>query len=523
MAARVWIFALIIAALTTLPYLVGWAAAGDDWVFNGFTIGAEDGNAYLGKMRIGARGEWEFYLFYSPEKTDSAFGLYLPYIAAGHLVGLFVNENTPELANALAIAFQVFRIFASVVLVLAIYAFVAEFIRAPQTRWLALILSTLGAGLGWLLVLTGQGKLLGTQPVEFYIPEGFSFLVIFALPHVAVARAAILFGLIFLFRSLDNQRWQEAALAGILWNLVGLMVTFYLPVIYAVLGAWGVALWVKKRQFPLQFALLGGLAAALTAPLFLYNIWLFSANDAFARWSSQNYLPSPHPIHYLFGYGLLAVLAVAGGRWAWKKGTEKHLLLISWVLLVPILVYLPINVQRRLLEAFFIPLVILAVVGLKLVARHTKPFKRAQLVVLVALLPSMLLLWVGSIFTLTTPDFPAFHPRAETNAMDWLAKYAEADSVVMGAFDTGNYLPARTNLRPFLGHGPETLDSDDKSELVEKFYRGELSPAEIQQLFSDFNIQYVMFGPLERKIKGDWNSDLALIYDQDNYQIYEVK
>ncbi|MBZ0307585.1 MAG: hypothetical protein K8I82_16075, partial [Anaerolineae bacterium] len=236
MARGVWLFALLIAALTTLPYLVGWASAGQNWVFNGFPIGVEDGNAYLGKMRLGAQGEWEFFLFYSPEKTDGAFGLYLPYIMLGHGVGWLVDENSLELVTALAVAFQLFRFAASFLLILATDAFIAEFISAPRTRWLALILTTLGGGLGWILLLAGY------QPIEFYVPEGFSFLLIFALPHLALARAALLVGFIFIFRALKNKRWQAVFMAGLLWNIVGLMVTFYLAVIYAILGAWGLAL-----------------------------------------------------------------------------------------------------------------------------------------------------------------------------------------------------------------------------------------------------------------------------------------
>lgn len=476
-------------------------------------------------MRLGARGDWDFHLFYSPEETDSAFGLYLPYIAIGQVVGLFIDENAPELVAALAIAFQLFRITSSIILTLAIYRFIAEFIHAPKTRWLTLLVITFGGGLGWILVLLGQGKLFGTQPVEFYIPEGFSFLVHLLLPHVSLARAAILIGLVFLFRALHYQSWRDAAIAGLFWNGVGLLVTFYLAVIYALLGAWGLALWIKTRHFPRNYALFSGLAATSTAPLFLYNTWIFSQHETFAQWSSQNELPSPSPLHYLLGYGVLAVFAWIGAKWAWKKGQEKFSLLVSWVLIVPILVYLPINVQRRLAEAVFVPLVILAIVGLKLLTRHTNRYLWVRRLVLVAVLPSMFLLWIGAIFTLTVPDYPAFRPNAETKAMDWLANYAAPDTRILSTLDTGNYLPARTNLRPFLGHGPETLYSKQKSKLVERFYTGELSNEEKNELFTNFHIRYVMFGELERRMNKEaslWNSDLILIYDQDNYQIYEV-
>lgn len=524
-ARRVWIFACVVAALTTLPYLVGWLSAGEHWEYNGFVIGTEDGNAYLGKMRLGVEGDWHFHLFFSPEATDSEFGLYLPYIALGHLVGLFVDEDAPNLVTALAVTFQIFRFFSTFVLILAIDSFIGEFIHTPKTRWFALLIATFGGGLGWLLLLTGQSKLFGTQPIEFYIPESYSFMVILALPHVAIARAAILIGLVSLFHAIKQNRWQDALFAALLWNVVGLMVTFYLAVIYAILGAWGLALWLKKRQFPMRYTRLSVLAAGLTSPLFLYNAWLFSQNKAFSTWASQNDLPSPHPLHYLIGYGVFAIFAVVGGRWAWKKGQDKHLLLVGWVLIVPILVYLPLNVQRRLAEAFFIPLVILTVVGLKLLTRHLKRYNRTRRLVMLAVLPSMLLLWIGLIFTMMTPDTPAFRSKAEIAAMDWLDGYAEPDSRVLAALETGNYLPIRTHLRPFLAHGPETLYLGEKQELVEAFYQGELSEAEKNALYDEFQIRYVMFGAIERKISEDesgWNNGLTLIYDKNDFQIYEV-
>ncbi len=40
--------------------------------------------------------------------------------------------------------------------------------------------------------------------------------------------------------------------------------------------------------------------------------------------------------------------------------------------------------------------------------------------------------------------------------------------------ETGNYLPARTDLLPYVGHGPETIHSDEKEELAEQFFAGTL-------------------------------------------------
>jgi hypothetical protein len=529
---RVAIFAVVLVFLTLIPYLVGFMRAGDDWLFNGFTFGVDDGNAYLGKMRIGAQGNWRFSLFYTSEAHDDAFGLYLPHIIVGHLLRLV---TTPDV-NALAVTFQIWRVLASLILIAATYRFIAEFVRGQGSRWLAMILATLGGGLGWLLVIVGQPEAFGSLPLEFIVPEDFSFLVIYGLPHIAMARAALLLGLLVV----QKNDWRYVLAAGLLWNIVGLMVTFYLAVLYVILAAWGSALWLRRRSFPKKFTLLAGTAAALTLPLFFYNVWLFRENEAFAQWSRQNELPSPHGIHYVLGFGLLVFLAIPGFRWAWNRasrpGNDGYALLVGWVAIVPVLVYLPINVQRRLAEAVIVPLAILATVGLKLWAAHLrnsigmgKSVRRLVRVVLILSLPSTLLFWLITLFGMLSPgctaDVCLFRASDELAALDWLSENADSDAVVMGGFRTGNFLPIRTDLSPFLGHGPETLYSDDKENQVEAFYAGGLTMSRRDQLLDEYGIDYVIFGPLERELGADasaWNAGLARVYSHAGYDIYEI-
>ena len=93
------------------------------------------------------------------------------------------------------------RIACGCALILVTYRFIAAFLRGPATRMLALVLIALGGGLGWLLALIGRGDWLGSLPVDFYVPEGYSFLILFGLPHLALARAALLGGLLLLLRA----------------------------------------------------------------------------------------------------------------------------------------------------------------------------------------------------------------------------------------------------------------------------------------------------------------------------------
>ena len=83
----VLIASLILVVFASLPTIYAWALADADHVFTGFVYNTEDGNSYMAKMRLGARGEWLFHIFYTPEPHQPAlafpFHLLLGKIGAG--------------------------------------------------------------------------------------------------------------------------------------------------------------------------------------------------------------------------------------------------------------------------------------------------------------------------------------------------------------------------------------------------------------------------------------------------------
>lgn len=568
------IYLLMLLFLTTLPYVIAWTQQGEDWRFTGFLFGVEDGNSYLGKMRLGGRGVWDFFLFYTPEPHDAVPLVVLPYILPGQIVGSFVPETDPAHTTALIATFHLMRILCDALLIFVLDRFIGAFIRSQNARFVALVLATIGGGLGWIVTFTG------TLPPDFYIPEGFGFLIIFGLPHLALARAALLGGLLLLFKSLEPQIPKEredgsderrnivsenhnghgiavslqvrnrlplslllgaryTMLAGLCWLVVGLAVPFYLVILYCILGAWGLAAWVQRRRFPTTLFLRCVLAAGVTLPLFLYYTAAFSSNPAFKIWSAQNSLPSPSPLQYLLAYSVIGIPALMGAGWAWRRARLhiRYPLLIGWVLIVPILVYLPINVQRRMAEAVIVPLAILAAAGMEAWTRQrAKRIWLARGWVAAACLSTTLLL-LGSIVTASSPHRPLFRPAVEVAALDWLNTHTLPDEVILAAVETGNVLPAYTHLRPFMGHGPETLEWQHKTVLVERFFGNQMTVAERDTLYDSTcleshpalcaaPIRYVIYGPLERALApaGDppnWLDEWTLVYDEGGYQIYE--
>ena len=328
--------------------------------------------------------------------------------------------------------------------------------------------------------------------------------------------------------------WRWLILAGVCWLIVGLCVSFYLAILYCILGAWGLAAWVKQRRFPLALFVRAVIPAAITLPLFLYYMLAFTRNPAFAAWSAQNLLASPPPLQYLFAYLPIGLLAIFGVRRLWV-GVRFSPLLIGWVLIVPILVYLPINVQRRMSEAVIVPLAILAAVGLRVLAEWGVPQLARGALVGVTLLTSLFLL-LGGFLAAAAPARPLFRPAAEVEAINWLNQHSLPGEIVLSAVETGNVLPAWTHLRVYMGHGPETLNWQFKTARLEYFYADNMNAAERANFFAHpcgitFTcvgpIRYVMWGPLERALAPDdspsWAAALTPIYDADGYVIYQTK
>ena len=115
----VLLLALVVVVITTAPYCWRGRSREDDWHFSGFLFGVEDGNSYLGKMRLGARGVWDFFLFYTPEAHDSVPLVFLPYILPGQIVGHLFADTDPALTPALIVTYHVMRVVFDALLIVA--------------------------------------------------------------------------------------------------------------------------------------------------------------------------------------------------------------------------------------------------------------------------------------------------------------------------------------------------------------------------------------------------------------------
>jgi hypothetical protein len=537
---RRWVlfFAIVVMLITGLPYLIGYTSQAELMRFTGFVFGVEDGNSYIAKMLSGSVGAWYFRTPYTGYPQNGVL-MFLPYLLLGKLAA-------PDgLHEQLVSLYQLFRLVSGILMMLATYDFLSLFLVNIHMRRLGLALATLGGGLGWLLILLGQGNWLGWLPLDLYSPETFGFLSIYGLPHMALGRALMLWVLVnYLNLALGNtpehRQRRSIVETSVLWFLAGLaqplaaLLTGGVMAIH--LGCTGV--WQLTRPWrglprdwqpwrrALRLFVLSGLLPGL---LVLYNVFITIYDPYMRQWTQQNIIRSPHPLHYLAAYGLLLPFVLAGSWSLLRKTPWAAWLPVGWVFALPLLAYAPVDLQRRLPEGLWVAWVALALVAIEAWLAH--PFIRPVWQKIIMTLPVLLcflttvFLLLGGIQAGNTPGEPIFRPRAEVLLFESLAAEAEPGAIVLSSYQTGNAMPAWAPVRTVLGHGPESIHLAALMPQVEAFYNLGTSDAARLELIRQFDIRYIWWGPHEREL-GSWDPSavpyLQLVEKQGAYMLFKT-
>ncbi len=540
LSERKWvmIFAISIMIITTLPYFLGyWVEKTDPqhaWRFSGFIFGVEDGNSYIAKALTGTFGAWLFRTPYTvfPQNGVIAF---LPYLLFGKLV------SAPGTHEQLVALFHIFRFFAGILSVLATYDFIKCFINDEKVCKQGLVIATLGGGIGWIMLLFGKSAILGSLPLEFYSPEAFGFLGLYGLPHMAMARAFMFWGILWHFKisaETNTINYRSCFKIGIIWLFVALLQPLAAFIMGMVLGLHLVIITAPKILF-LKKPIGSGMGEVVIRikifllelipplPFFIYYVIAYSSDEFLKTWSAQNTITSPHPVHYLIAYGLLLPLVIVGIIWSINQKRIDTNVLVGWFILAMVFAYAPVSIQRRLIEGIWVVLVVLMLIGYQWIEKNRPALNLGWCLPLITILviPSTLILLTGGIIAALKPSEPLFRPTPEIASFQFLGSYVQPDDIVLASYETGNALPAWAPVRVLVGHGPESADYANFIKKVDTFYDLNSSDADRLALIDKYAVRFVYWGTHERAL-GNWDpaqaSWLTQIFNFNGYAIFEV-
>ena len=514
------VFAAVIAVLSLLPYLLAYLWTPPGHHFAGFFFIADDATTYLAKMREGADGSWLWNDPYTSEPHGGVF-LFGFYLLFGHLAGLL---HMPMVA-----AYHLVGITGAIALVLAAERLCRRLLPPDRVN-LGLVLVVLGSGAGFLAQAAGNPAIFGSrvEALDLHLPELSGWYSILAIPHFAWATALIIVALLGLLEIGEAPGWRPLALTAV--SLIAL--TAIHPQMIPVLGI----IWVAYRavllmwgQRPSWRTLAAEAAAfAATLPLLAYNAWILFHDPTIAEWARQWRHQAPGPVSLAVSLGLPLLLAIAGMSVAWRRRDQGLALMLVWPPLVTALLYLPnlANIQRRLLDAVYVPIGILAAVGLaSLTARLRRArARRLQVLLVTACCFSSAIVLAIALRFASGAFAEAYVNDDAWQAMQWLSSHHQPDDRALSAPAAGQLLPAWAGVPVYVGHYSETLDYFQKIRNVSAILRPDEPDTAVPAFFAANHLTLLYWGPDEAAtgFHPDDHPYFHLVYRRGVVTIYRV-
>jgi hypothetical protein len=526
--------ALVVMLLSSLPVISGNLAQTEEVRFSGAVYDRQDYAVHLATMHLGASGNWGYQLEFTNEQHPARF-LKLAYLLLGKVAS--------GLGLRFSLAYEIARILAGLGLIFGLYALAASLTEDVRLRAMAVSLAVFASGMGWLQLMLNWLPRVDISPIDFWLIDAFAFFGMMTLPHFSLA---ILLTLVMLMAGeafLSEREIRAPIVVGVCGLLIvaiepTMVVIADLAVLGLVIGFW------RKAQRPTLGSLGRLLLAGLTqAPLLAYNYWALSSHPVWEVFTAQFIHQSPPAIYYLAGFALLLPFALWGAWLSWREKNPVGIMFAFWALCASALVYAPVAFQRRFAMGLSIPLGMLAAYGFwfGFVAwlrgrrktgkaplwrfAYQRRWALAGIWMLFSSLSSLYLVFGGAMLASLRPA-ALFDPREVIEGVDWLGDHAGAQDSVFSAERTGLVIPARTGLRVFLGHPIETVDYDQKMQIVGDFYSATgMSDEDRALILSRSGCRWLFVGPYERVIGGSELQEIPgieIAYQNPSVKVYRV-
>lgn len=524
---------VVLTLLTSLPYLYGWLRQTPELTYlglHGFAPG--DPMVYASYLWQARDGRLLFSDLYTTEIPRLPI-LNTFWAVAGWL-GWLLQLSVP-------LTFQGARITAAVFAVGTLWWWLHPYVGGAPRRW-ALLLIVFGSGIsGYLLPLFAPDRGLPGYyhlPMDLWVAEFSFFTSALHSGHLVAALAliAVIFGCAV--QSVATKRWRYDLAGGVAAFALFSFHPFHVPLVFAVLAVWAVALVLFGHGVrALRYLLV---VAGMSLPVLGYYAVALSLDPVTVARTARNLTLTPAPYFLPLALGWLLPAGVIGIRRLWRSGglrQPRWLLLLIWAVAQIVLMFLPwISYQRRMVTAVLLPWAVFAVYGWPAVAAWTAR-RWGKLVaglaanalaaggLALALFGFSNLVNLGNDLGLMQQRHPlVFWPTPQVEAIAALRQYADADAVVLAHPLTSYLIPGFTGRRVVAGHQDvETLDYEGKVLEVVWFYQGSATPERRREFLERYGVTHVFAGPRERAVGLDALPYLTPVYANGTVTIYRVE
>lgn len=528
-------FALLVILVTGLPYMYAYQSAPADRVYNGIMQDVPDTLQYFSWLRD-HRTAWLVSNRMTPEQNTPALF---------NLLWLIVGRIEALTGWSVAALFQALRIVAAFALLLVLWSLCGFFTRSRAERWTAYLVIALGAGLGWIWIV--EKYLFGRPdprfPLDVFVAEPNTLLIILGFPHFVVATTLIMAIFALFLLLLQRANWLYGIAAALAALFLTLQHAYDLLIIGLIPAGALLLMLLRDRRIPWRGVGTLALVGLVATPPAAYFTVLTTSNPLWRRVLAQFanagvYTPPLPRLLIVMGIPLVVILValcwdVARYRPAMFKihGSDSDLLLWSWFVVGFALLYVPTDFQIHMFTAWQIPVGLLAV---RVLYRRLVPFlttrqpllaRYAPAILLLLVLPTTLYLLSWRFVELRRHEAPYYLSTGEDAALHWLEANTTHETVVLSGLALGQYVPARSDARAFLAHWAQTVDFFQKQAQVREFFSQDTDDEARMALLREFAVNYVIYGNEERSL-GNYAIDRSPLFEavfrSDEVTIFRV-
>jgi hypothetical protein len=498
--------ASVLIILTLPPLLLAALRAPGASRFSGYVVIARDAFVYQAIWRRGWSGAW---LFHSPYSSESLPGvlLYPWYLWPAHLIGWAAG---PWLYHGL-------RVVAAAALLAALWLLITELFRARILRRWAMVLCTLGGGVG---ILLPQTLPLGIRATETQSPGSSVADLVAMAPHLPWAMALLCWVLVVGLR-LRRRILVSELISGVA-AVVGLQLIYPQLALLAglVVGAWAM---IEGHRRALWYAIGSSL---VQVPYLGYLLWVWHTTPA-AFFVVRGSLDVGDP----FGFLILSHLVASGliVLALWRRRLRADLLLPAlWIVVMTLFMFTPVIAQAlgRTFMASSIPFGLCATPGLLSLLRSLRTVRWRRRTAALVLSASS----VYGLFSLAQPYWIAgfrldraaeYESRAEADLLQRLAPRVSSHDVVLTTYLDGVFVPAQTDAVAYLGHPEMTIDAARKSAEATAFFSS-WNESQRARFLRANAIDYVLAGDGDAIARLSGDGGLRLIDHEGAMALFQV-
>jgi hypothetical protein len=500
-----WVLVLsaVVTLSTCLPYAYHLLTTPPDAVFTGNCEQTADQNTYLMWARQVREGRLLVYDLHTSEDHQPIVPS-LPWLALG-LMGRVIPVPLPYLYHAC-------RLVLGLAYLLLVYLVLSEFFDSERERTYAFMIVAVGSGFGAVTdsINAGAGRTVILS--ADLMPELWAYHSLLVLPHFTLALVAVAALLYCLLRAHRRPTWRLALAAALCLALLTLVHPFTAAVMVPLLALHFVASrLIKPSGWRAAWVDLVALLGFLPPAAFL--AWQVSSSEIMRAWSAQNVLPSPPPLVYMIGFGVVFPLALLGMAVILRKveRSAADWLVILWPMVAAIGAYSGplIKFERRCVEGVHLPLAMLAAVA---ITGWAAPLLRGRLgwgerTAQRACLAILLLLILPTNVKLLVDDSLSQEgviPADWLRAFGWLRDNTQESARVMTPPLVGNFAARYAERRVYAGHRQQTIDYERKRETARRFFDPATPDAERFRILLASRCEFVAADAEHRPALAGW-------------------